>query len=155
MSHLVAVPTAGDLNGDLLDLCVDLCKAAVHLIDEKLAAKPEQVIVIEKVASAGGKTADPALINLVVDAFAVRGMINDVDKGGREKLASILQNPDELASTLLEMTNMVRPVSGGSGVPVDLPSLSVKSASHQDSEASDEEAEKREWQDLARNRQLK
>lgn len=138
------------LSDDLIAMCEDLCKVSLQLIDDALAAKPAPTVIMEKVAAASQKSADPALIQQVVDALDSRGMVNE---GGREKLAALLQDPNELACTLLELTNVVRPSAAG-GTPVDFNSLPTKSASAPSSELSEEEQERQEWRDLARSRQL-
>lgn len=136
----------------MIEVCEDICKMALALVDtaeqevekaQKVAATPS--IILEKVAN---YTVPDDAIALVVEALDSRGLVG---AGCRDKLALALADPRELAETVLELAQLVRP-SSEAGIPASFQSLPTKAASLQTSAStSAEEEEAAGWRELARN----
>ena len=136
---------------ELLDLCQDLVKLATDQAREiQILRKASNVhratnsgIELQKVAATRIPT---EAIASLLDGLISRGII---PAGEREKMASTLSDPSEMAAAALQLAEQLVP-GRSVGIAFDPPSPLQKAASTNQTKDSEKAAEDAEWREIVR-----
>ncbi len=141
-----------------IDICQDLVKLASDQAGE-LIEKDKEIQNLRK-SAAVGRAAFPIALEKVASTRVPQASIDHfldvlidrklIPADSREKMASTLQDPAEMAAAALQIVDFIQP-GHRAGIAINPPSPLPKSASVKTTESEELEkaAEDREWREIA------